>query len=78
MAKLTPDQMVSVKGFAPFEVADVFAEWARRTAAAGHPFPTWPPPDSSALGPCFPVAGETPDEFGLRAATALWALIKEV
>lgn len=77
MAKLTPDDMVSVKGFAPFEVADVFAEWDRRSRAltadqllAGDCL--------AGLGPAWPMSGETPEAYGLRAATALWALIKEV
>lgn len=80
---LTPEQMVSVRAFAPFEVADVFAAWAemaRQELGDRVPLPsmeaeamTW----CGGLGP--PVCmNETPEAFGLRCATALFYLIKKV
>lgn len=80
---LTPDQMVAVRAFAPFEVAEVFALWAARvredlgdrdaTPELEPEARTW----CGGLGP--PVCmNETPEAFGLRCATALFYLIKEV
>lgn len=82
-APLTPEQMVSVRAFAPFEVAECFALWAAMAREElGDRFPsrdlepeamTW----CGGLGP--PVAmNETPEAFGLRCATALFHLIKKV
>ena len=80
---LTPDQMVAVRAFAPFEVAEVFALWAARARAElGDRDPTAElEPEAmtwcGGLGP--PVCmNETPEAFGLRCATALFYLIKEV
>lgn len=80
---LTPEQMVAVRAFAPFEVADVFshwAEWAREELGDREALPGMEPEAMTwcgGLGP--PVCmNETPEAFGLRCATALFHLIKKV
>lgn len=87
--KLTPEQMVSPRAFAPFEVAEVFAEWGRQSRAHleafqaehGH-YPTGSEVEAlewcNGLGPSLPIVGETNREFGERAALALFTLIKEI
>ena len=84
---LTPEQMVTMKGFAPFEVVEAMALWAMRaqddanahapdrelTEADTAIAMTW----ANGLGPpC--KTDETPEAFGLRVATALFTLIKEI
>lgn len=88
--KLTPDQMVTVKAIAPFEIAEAMAFWCYRARrdldawveANGREMTARDEPDSSGwaggLGPPCPTEGERPREFGERCAAAIFTLLKEI
>lgn len=82
--RLTPDQMVSIKAVAPFEVAEAMALWTTR-ARASMPDRELTADDEEAskawangLGPPTPLMSETAREFGERAAFAIFTLLKEI
>jgi hypothetical protein len=80
--------MVAVFSIAGFEIADIFAEWQRRTAADATAQGDTVGPDSEGhiidgntaggLGPPWILLQETPEAFGQRVARAVLTLIKEV
>lgn len=77
--------MVRVFSIAGFEIADIFAEWSRRTSVdmdarsdpAKAPYPE-PAGMANGLGPPWRMTGESPEQFGQRVAAAVLQLIKEV
>lgn len=86
--RLTPDQMVSVKAVAPFEIALVFKLWAEMMQVEAHRQGFKPDHvcniDIDANGTCnglgapWPHRGERSSEFGERAAFAIFTLLKEI
>lgn len=80
MAQLTDQDMMAVKAIAPFEVAEIFAEWARRWDQLGAE--TDPAKVRATVAMGRPERNtrdrETPEQFGHRVAVALFTLLKEV
>lgn len=86
--RLTPDQMVTVKAIAPFEVAEAMALWAQRVRADADAFA----PDralteedeqasrgwANGLGVPIPYIDETNQAYGERVAFAIFTLLKEI
>lgn len=89
MAKLTPEQMVSPKGIAPFEVQHAMALWAKEArddadafcaATGGGLEPHHEEASKSwarGFGPPCPLKNESNRDFGLRCAEALFFYLKE-
>lgn len=82
-APLTPEQMVAVRAFAPFEMVEVFVLWGEmmeQELQGLDVFEQIPTPAKvcGGLGPPSPMLDETLQAFGLRCATALFHLIKKV
>lgn len=84
---LTPQQMVEPRAFAPFEIVEVMKEWHERWIAAcleanlrGMPGSQYSAFHREAAGFGAPSQSpnETAEEFGLRVATAIFTLIKEI
>lgn len=85
---LTPQQMVEVRAFAPFEIVEVMKEWCCRwsTECSIHSFATMHDEHAQrfmeiacdGLGAPVRHTGETSEEYGLRIATAIFTLIKEI
>lgn len=84
---LTPQQMVEVRAFAPFEIVEVMTLWQERAEADCRALGVDRPCDcdiqesmkwANGLGLPFQVHNETREEFGLRVATAIFTLIKEI
>lgn len=78
MAELTPEQMTTVKAVAPFEIADIFAEWARRDEASEALGFESQSERCGGLGPPWPMISETPEDYGRRVAAVFIQLLKEV
>ena len=94
MPKLTPDQMVSIKAVAPFEIAEAMALWLERVRAEAKDTPMvlrtdLTPEDMddvlfgdesscNGLGTPWPLDAERPKEFGERTAFAIFTLLKEI
>lgn len=88
MAKsLTPDQMVSIKAVAPFEIAEAMVLWSERAEADLAAFGVENPCHcdiaesfkwANGLGLPHKVGDETREAFGLRVATAIFTLLKEI
>lgn len=85
--RLTPDQMVRVKAIAPFEIAEAMVLWSERAEADYQALHVVNPCDcdiaesmawANGLGLPFQVNGETREAFGLRVATAIFTLLKEI
>lgn len=84
----TPEQMVQIRAFAPFEIVEVMTEWQQRWGSAKASDLIHPMDDDQAigitrhacdgLGPPFRNGAESYEEFGLRVATAIFTLIKEI
>lgn len=91
----TPEEMVSVRAFAPFEVQECIALWAKRyeedrIADEADPdvrskiiadenfFRARRDARVGGLGGPFRCHDETPENFGIRVAAAIFRLIKEV
>lgn len=86
--RLTPEQMVTVKAIAPFEVAEAMALWAERARAdadAHAPDRELTMDDEQAsrgwangLGAPMPYSDETHQAYGERVAFAIFTLLKEI
>lgn len=87
---ISPADMVRVKGIAPFEAQYAFAAWVEamqaEAKAQGADLDRQGEDDPSIIvtadvcggfGPPWPLLGERPTDFGLRAAAALFHFIKE-
>lgn len=70
-------EMVAVFSVAGFELAEIFAEWARRGATITTA-ELLADTCCNGLGPPWLMQKETPEEFGQRVARAILQLIKEV
>jgi hypothetical protein len=70
--------MVAVFSIAGFELADIFAEWARRSVAEGSRDTPRAEDWAGGLGPSWQMPHETPEAFGQRVARAVLKLLKEV
>lgn len=85
---LTPQQMVEVRAFAPFEIVEVMKEWHARWDQTRKDACLSTLSDAEAaiilltgmdgLGAPYRCAFETAEEFGQRVATAIFTLIKEI
>ena len=85
---LTPQQMVEVRAFAPFEIVEVMKEWLERWGAAMAADQFHLMDDDQAiefmrtacdgLGAPYQSRAETREQFGIRVATAIFTLIKEI
>lgn len=85
---LSAEDKVSVRAFAPFEVADVMSLWSERydleTADKGPESswctcrPEYLSQTCEGLGPPFRYGTETARDFGWRVAAAIHHLIKEI
>lgn len=85
-----PDaDMVAIKAIAGFELAEIFAEWARREDAERGTFQGPELDRCDGLGPPWRIFqriggalvfewGETPEAFGERIAKGILKLLKEV
>lgn len=62
------DRMTIPVSIAGFEIAEIFAEWARRMEAG----------EADDIGVTYRVSTETTEEYGQRIAAGLLKLLKEV